>query len=84
MDHFLHNEVEEFKPDVIVSDSVCFWGKLTARKYKIPMVVSTTTFAFNKQSASYMKSSFSRNYGFNKGTEKGKRRAKEFGAIWIS
>lgn len=58
MDHFLHNEVEEFKPDVIVSDSVCFWGKLTARKYKIPMVVSTTTFAFNKQSASYMKSSF--------------------------
>ena len=58
MDHFLQKEVEEFKPDVIVSDSVCFWGKLTARKYKIPMVVSTTTFAFNKQSASYMKSSF--------------------------
>ena len=58
MDSFLQKEVEEFKPDVIVSDSVCFWGKLTARKYKIPMVVSTTTFAFNKQSASYMKSSF--------------------------
>ena len=58
MDHFLQKEVEEFRPDVIVSDSVCFWGKLTARKYKIPMVVSTTTFAFNKQSASYMKSSF--------------------------
>ncbi len=58
MDHFLQKEIEEFKPDVIVSDSVCFWGKLTARKYKIPMVVSTTTFAFNKQSASYMKSSF--------------------------
>lgn len=58
MDSFLQKEVEEFKPDIIVSDSVCFWGKLTARKYKIPMVVSTTTFAFNKQSASYMKSSF--------------------------
>lgn len=59
MDGFLKKEVEEFKPDVIVSDSVCFWGKLTARKYNIPMVVSTTTFAFNKYSASYMKNSFS-------------------------
>lgn len=59
MDGFLKNEVSEFKPDVIVTDSVCFWGKLTARKYKIPMVVSTTTFAFNKYSSSYMKSSFS-------------------------
>lgn len=59
MDGFLQKEVEEFKPDVIVTDSVCFWGKLTARKYKIPMVVSTTTFAFNKHSASYMKNSFS-------------------------
>ena len=58
MDSFIQKEVEEFKPDVIVSDSVCFWGKLTARKYKIPMVVSTTTFAFNRQSSSYMKSSF--------------------------
>ena len=57
MDGFLKEQVEEFKPDVIVSDSVCFWGKLTARKYKIPMVVSTTTFAFNKHSSKYMKSS---------------------------
>lgn len=59
MDGFLKEQVEEFKPDVIVTDSVCFWGKLTARKYKIPMVVSTTTFAFNKYSSNYMKSSFS-------------------------
>lgn len=59
MDGFLKEQVEEFQPDVIVSDSVCFWGKLTARKYKIPMVVSTTTFAFNKHSSNYMKSSFS-------------------------
>ena len=58
MDGFLKEQVEEFKPDVIVSDSVCFWGKLTARKYKIPMVVSTTTFAFNKHSSKYMKNSF--------------------------
>ena len=58
MDSFLEKEVEEFHPDVIVTDSVCFWGKLTAGKYKIPMVVSTTTFAFNRHSASYMKNSF--------------------------
>lgn len=58
MDDFLSKQVEEFKPDVIVTDSVCFWGKLIARKYKIPMVVSTTTFAFNKYSSQYMKSSF--------------------------
>lgn len=58
MDSFLSRQVEEFRPDVIVSDSVCFWGRLTARKYRIPLVVSTTTFAFNKYSSSYMKSSF--------------------------
>lgn len=58
MDAFLKEQVETFKPDVIVADSVCFWGKLTARKYGIPLVVSTTTFAFNQHSSSYMKSSF--------------------------
>lgn len=58
MDGFLKEQIEEFKPDVIVTDSVCFWGKLTARKYQIPMVVSTTTFAFNRYSSKYMKSSF--------------------------
>ena len=59
MDGFLREQVEQFRPDVILSDSVCFWGKLTARKYGIPLVVSTTTFAFNKHSSGYMKSSFS-------------------------
>ena len=54
MDGFLKEQIEEFKPDVIVTDSVCFWGKLTARKYQIPMVVSTTTFAFNRYSSKYM------------------------------
>lgn len=52
---FLDKEVKEFKPDVIYTDSVCFWGKLTARKYSIPMVVSTSTFAFNRFSSQYMK-----------------------------
>ncbi len=57
MDPFLQKEVEEFKPDVIYTDSVAFWGKLTAWKYKIPMVCSTSTFAFNRMSSQYMKMS---------------------------
>ena len=59
MDGFLAEQVASFQPDVIFTDSVCFWGKLTARKYKIPMVVSTSTFAFNQASSRYMKNSFS-------------------------
>lgn len=58
MDSYISEQIEEFNPDIIVSDSACFWGKLTARKHKIPLVVSTTTFAFNKFSSKYMKSSF--------------------------
>ena len=49
MDGFLKEQVEEFQPDVIVSDSVCFWGKLTARKYKIPMVVLLRPFQLDLQ-----------------------------------
>lgn len=48
-------ELGEFRPNVIVSDSVCFWGKLFAKKLGIPYVCSTTTFAFNQQSAALMK-----------------------------
>ena len=48
-------ELEEFQPDVAVSDSVCFWGKLFAKKLGIPYVCSTTTFAFNQHSAQMMK-----------------------------
>ena len=58
MDGFLGEQVASFQPDVIFTDSVCFWGKLTARKHQIPMVVSTSTFAFNQASSQYMKSSF--------------------------
>ena len=58
MDSFLAQQVASFQPDVIFTDSVCFWGKLTARKYNIPMVVSTSTFAFNQASSRYMKNSF--------------------------
>ncbi|MBR6089078.1 MAG: hypothetical protein IKP86_04030 [Anaerolineaceae bacterium] len=57
MDGFLHEEFTAFRPDVVFTDSVCFWGKLNAWKYDVPMVVSTSTFAFNQMSSSYMKNS---------------------------
>ena len=55
MDSFLDKEFKTFKPDVIYSDSVCFWGKLNAWKHHVPLVVSTSTFAFNQLSSQYMK-----------------------------
>ena len=55
MDTFLHDEFTTFRPDVVYTDSVCFWGKLNAWKYDVPMVVSTSTFAFNQMSSTYMK-----------------------------
>ena len=48
-------ELTEFRTEVIVSDSVCFWGKLFAWKLGIPYVCSTTTFAFNLHTARLMK-----------------------------
>ena len=57
MDAFLHEEFTSFQPDVVYTDSVCFWGKLNAWKYDVPMVVSTSTFAFNQLSSQYMKNS---------------------------
>ena len=55
MDSFLDEEFKTFRPDVVYTDSVCFWGKLNAWKHHVPMVVSTSTFAFNKLSSRYMK-----------------------------
>ena len=57
MDGMLTKEIAEFRPALIVSDSACFWGKLTAIKHGLPMVCSTTTFAFNRESARYMQTS---------------------------
>ena len=57
MDDFLDNEFKTFKFDVVYTDSVCFWGKLNAWKHNVPMVVSTSTFAFNMLSSKYMKNS---------------------------
>ena len=57
MDSFLDAEFKTFRPDVVYSDSVCFWGKLNAWKHHVPLVVSTSTFAFNQLSSQYMKNS---------------------------
>ena len=57
MDEFLDEEFKSFCPDVVYTDSVCFWGKLNAWKHNVPMVVSTSTFAFNRISSQYMKNS---------------------------
>ena len=58
MDEKLEKDMAEIKPDVIVADSVAYWGKLLAMKHGIPFVSSTTTFAFNKESAAIMKPSW--------------------------
>ncbi len=57
LDEMTTEKIEEIKPDIIVSDSVAFWGKLVAMKHGIPYVSSTTTFAFNRYSAKYMSES---------------------------
>ncbi|MCM3584633.1 glucosyltransferase [Mesobacillus maritimus] len=48
-------ELMGIQPDCIVYDSVCFWGKLIAKKLGIKAICSTTTFAFNKHTAKLMK-----------------------------
>ena len=55
LDEMTTEKVHEIKPDLVVSDSVAFWGKLVAMKHGLPYVSSTTTFAFNRYSAKYMK-----------------------------
>ena len=55
LDEKVCNELKNFKPDCIVSDSLSFWGKLFAKKLNIPYICSTTTFAFNEYTAKMMK-----------------------------
>ena len=55
LDEMTTEKIGEIRPDIVVSDSVAFWGKLVAMKHGIPYVSSTTTFAFNRYSAKYMK-----------------------------
>ena len=57
LDEMTARMIDEIKPDIVVSDSVAFWGKLAAMKHGLPYVSSTTTFAFNRYSAKYMQES---------------------------
>lgn len=57
LDEMTASVIGEIKPDIVVSDSVAFWGKLAAMKHRLPYVSSTTTFAFNRFSAKYMQES---------------------------
>ncbi|MBB6447121.1 macrolide family glycosyltransferase [Bacillus benzoevorans] len=59
LDEKVCRELQEIQPDCIVSDSICFWGKLFAKKLGISYICSTTTFAFNQHTAKLMKRSFS-------------------------
>ncbi len=54
LDEMTSRMIKEIRPNIIVSDSVAYWGKLVAMKHGIHYVSSTTTFAFNKYSAKYM------------------------------
>ena len=57
LDETVCRHMAELKPDCIVADSMAVWGKAVALKLGIPFVSSTTTFAFNRHSAKYMKQS---------------------------
>ena len=57
LDEMSSRAIDDIKPDVVVSDSVAYWGKLVAMKHDLPYVSSTTTFAFNRYSAKYMQES---------------------------
>lgn len=54
MDKKVCEELSAYRPDCIVADSMCIWGKLFAMKLGIPLVCSTTTFAFNRYAARLM------------------------------
>jgi MGT family glycosyltransferase len=63
LDKKVCTELREFHPDCIVSDSLCFWGELFAKKLGIPYICSTTTFAFNQYTAKLMKRSIKEMFG---------------------
>jgi len=81
MDAMLAGEIEGFHPELVISDSACFWGKLTAMKHRLPLVCSTTTFAFNRYSSKYMRQSFSELADLMLGLPRLNREAKRLAAL---
>lgn len=57
LDEAVCAEMARLQPDCIVADSMAVWGRLAAQKLGVPFVSSTTTFAFNKESARILKQS---------------------------
>ncbi len=55
LDEGILHEMQQLRPDCIVADSMAVWGRLIAQKLHIPLVSSTTTFAFNRHSSRVMK-----------------------------
>ena len=55
MEEKVLRELGEFRPDCVVADSICVWGKLYARRLGLPLVCSTTTFAFDQETARAMR-----------------------------
>ena len=55
MEEKVLRELGEFRPDCVVADSICVWGKLYARRLGLPLVCSTTTFAFDQETAREMR-----------------------------
>lgn len=49
MEEKVLRELGEFRPDCVVADSICVWGKLYARRLGLPLVCSTTTFALTRR-----------------------------------
>lgn len=54
LDDQVCHDMERLRPDCIVADSMAVWGKAVAVKLGVPFVSSTTTFAFNQDSAKIM------------------------------
>jgi MGT family glycosyltransferase len=47
----LIEEIKKEKPDCIIHDSVCVWGKVIGNQLQIPTICSVTTFAMNGEIA---------------------------------
>lgn len=77
LDEKVCKELNEFHPDCIVSDSLCFWGKLFAAKLNIKYVCSTTSFAFNQYTAKMMKQNLMEMVRMIKGMHRIKKKIKQ-------
>ena len=58
LEEAITEDMKNWQPDCIVSDSFAYWGKMIALKLGIPFISSTTTFALNKYSTRVIQESF--------------------------